>query len=344
MSVPELTLTHKHCLDRTTIILGETGTGKSSVIVDILHQLQPHADQIIVISPTDRQNHTYDRGIVPLPCIHYAIRAELLEDIWERQSALVAAYTKARRESVVESLFRRIPNNELARKVISQIDARLREYANGGGDGGSDAVSPAKLEEMRADCQRLRMTIWCEYIAKNESVLQKMSLTIDEKYTLRYINLNPRLVLIFDDCTEQINKYKKNPVIQKLFYQGRHSYISMILASHTDKSLDPELKKNAFITVFTGEATALAYFNRPSNDLDKESYARAVAACRAVYTPLAPHQKLVWLRAEKRFCRFTATLWPVFRFGNAVLWDYCDRIKSDGSTLAAGNKFIGDFV
>lgn len=344
-SLQELDFSYKRFIDRSTILYGESGTGKSFVIVDILFQLKPHVDQIIVISPTDPQNHTYDRGIVPLPCIHYTITAKLLDDIWERQNALSAVYTKANKAEVLESLFERIGDNIGAKSVIDDINEKRKSYENEIHSECSDEnLAKTKITEMGKEYEKLIILIYKHYINENRERLARMSLSNDEKFSLKYLNLNPRLVIIFDDCTDLLKKFKSHPVMQKLFYQGRWAFITVLIACHTDKALDPELKKNAFINIFTGEKSAHSYFERKSNDLDKEERQRASAACKASFTPIAKFQKLVWVREENKFYRFTATSHEDFRFGSPVIWEYCKKIQAEAGTISVDNKFIQDFM
>jgi hypothetical protein len=344
----ELDFDYRLFLDRSTLLFGETGTGKSTIMIDILYQLQPYVDQIVVISPMDRQNHTYDKGIVPLPCIHYTITAKLLDDIWERQNALSAVYTKANKSETLQSLFNKIPGNQRARAIIDSVYQKLQSYKDElAGPSAEPAIeasaSRAKVAEMEADCKKLIDMIWHNSINCNRGYLQRVAHSKDEQFALKYLNLNPRLVLVLDDCTDLLAKFKRHPVMQKLFYQGRWAYITTIIACHTDKALDPELKKNVFVSIFTEETCAHAYFERKSNDLDKEAKARALAACKMAFTPLARHQKLAWVRDEKKFYRLTATTRPNFRFGSQYIWEYCDRIKADIESATVDNKFIWDF-
>lgn len=336
-AVPELDFSYKRFLDKTTLLYGESGTGKSYVIVDILYQLAPHADQIIVISPTDRQNHTYDRGIVPLPCIHYTLTPKLLDDLWERQGALSAVYSKANNKEVLSALFGKIANKTHISAAIAAIHKKLGDLKR---ELDPDDPSSANME---AECKKLILMIWVNTINENRHILGKMRLTKDESFSLKYLNLNPRMVLIFDDCTDLLKKYKGHPVMQKLFYQGRHSFITSLIACHTDKALDPELKKNAFVSIFTEESSAHAYFERKTNDLDLEARRRAAAAVRVTFSPIAKHQKLAWLREEKKFYRFTSVP-HTFKFGNQYIWDYCESIKAEAGALSMDNKFIGNFT
>lgn len=343
-SLPELEFNYTKFLDKTTILYGESHTGKSFVIIDILHHLKPYVDQIIVISPTDPQNHTYDKGIVPLPCIHYTISAKLLDDIWSRQNALASVYTKANKIEILRDLFDRV-NNSMAKSVIENINNKKRTYEKEIlQDNVDETTAKAKIDEMGRECERLIILIYKHFINTEREKLVKLPLNSDEKFTLKYLNLNPRIVVIFDDCTDQLKKFKSHPVMQKLFYQGRWAFITALFACHTDKALDPELKKNAFINIFTGEKSAHGYFERPSNDFNKEEKSRAAAACKAAFTPIARFQKLAWLREDNNFYRFTAEPHDNFRFGSSAIWEYCKRIQAEKGSINPGNKFIQEFM
>ena len=170
-----------------------------------------------------------------------------------------------------------------------------------------------------------------------------MRLSDQEKFTMKYATLNPRLLLIFDDCTDQLKRMKKHPVIQKIFYQGRWNFITCLIACHTDKALDPELKKSAFVTMFTDEPSANAYFSRGSNDLTKEDQRKAQAALKAAFTPAERFQKLAYVRDEGVFKKFIATKYDDFQFGSQHVWQYCETIKAEPGTAAVNNRFMHGF-
>ncbi len=342
--LPEFDINYKYFLDQSTLLFGEAKTGKSSIMVDILYHLKPHVEQIIVFSPTDPQNHTYDRGIVPLPCIHYTITAELLENIWERQNALAAVYTRANEPATLKKLFDRLQTCTGARAYIKEIYSKLETFKAEVEQAETEAsVAKAKIASMELECNKLITMIWKHYIGMNVRYLEQLGISDDERYSLKYLDLNPRIVLIFDDCTPELKKLNNNPVIKKMFYQGRWAYITFLIACHTDKCIDPELKKNAFVSVFTEETCANAYFDRPSNNFGKDMKERARAALKAAFTSLAHYQKLIWIREDRQFYRFTATLRSQFTFGGDMVREYCARCQVTNGTRILNNKFMHEF-
>lgn len=343
-TLEELELSWKLFLDKSTVLYGESGTGKSVIIVDILYHLKPYVEQCFVIAPSDRKNHTYSGGVVPLPCIHYRITEKFLNDLWKRQEALGAVYSKANQADVLKKLFDRLNLsnvNSMIRDVESKRKDREREIYETYPD---PETAKDKVEDMMKEFNKLMVLIYKQYVNENRAKLMKMNLTQDELFSLKYINLNPRLVLIFDDCSAQLKQFKSHPIVQELFYQGRHAFITPIIACHTDKNLDAELRKNAFVTIFTEETCAHAFFHRGSNDLDKAAKTRADAACKATFTPTSKHQKLAWIRDEKKFYRFTATRRTGFSFGSPHIWDFCKMIANDGMSFSDDNQFMTEFL
>ncbi len=107
--------------------------------------------------------------------------------------------------------------------------------------------------------------------------------------------------------------------------------------------LDPGLKKNAFINIFTEVNSAHAYIERKSTDLTRDGKKRFHNASDTAIIP-EKHQKLAWDRGENKFYQFVATPRVGFRFGSKYIWDYCDKIKADAGAVSANNKFIDSFL
>jgi hypothetical protein len=330
---------HEKFMDKTTVLYGESGTGKSVLIVDILYALKPYIDQCIVFSPTDRQNHTYDRGIVPVPFIHYNFTEKLLNDIWLRQEALVATYARSNDPRILHALYNKIPQHirSDADKLLRNIDEKLRAYES------TVPSDSSQIPKMREDCQELKIKVYKQIINANDDIISQMDLDPDLAYCHRYHNTNPRIVLIFDDCTDLIKKHRNSSVMQKLFYQGRHSKITALIACHTDKALEAELKKNAAVSIFTEKSCAIAYFMRQSTSLDKEAQMAATGVCRLVFDSGIPHQKLAWVRHEKKFYKFIATQRKNFRFCNDLLWEYAKASEAEAGRVSSNNPFMHIF-
>lgn len=340
MVLEDIKFNYKLFLDKSTLIIGESSSGKSTIIKDIAHTLTPHIDQIIVISPSDIKNRSFSGYMVPAPCVHKTITDKLLNDIWQRQEALGNIYVRANNPAVLRKLFEKVANED-AKKVVKDVFSRKIQCERELKENATGDISD-KLKEIDDDAKDLVHKIYKHYIGNNIHAYNKNTLTRDEKLTLQYLNLNPRLLWIFDDCTSLLTKFKKHPVIQELFYQGRWSFITLLIATHTDKVLDPEIKSNSFLKIFTQEPAARMYFKRESTGGDKTSISAALGAISEAFTPAKKFQKLVHVRGENKFYKYTADIWPDFRFGSPIIWHFCELIKADTNSIP-DNKFIYKF-
>lgn len=343
--LPDFKFDVKYFLEKNTLLLGETGTGKTTIIFDILHTISPYVDQILVFAPTDPVNKSYSSGTVPLPLIHYNITQKILDDIWQRQEAQAFMYEVANNPEIINALFARCEVRPQVEQLIkdSQRAFEIRRHEC------QKMYNPTMAaEKIKADAEKVnKFTLDARKIAIrrcSKQLLARSDLTKDERLAVTYIDLNPNMVIIFDDCTDQLKKFKTHPVIQKMFYQGRHSHITGIVACHTDKTLDPELKKNAHVTMFTGAGCAQAYFKRDSTALEKDQKMVSADAVRGAFTPAAPHQKLAWVRNEAMYYRVTARVHPGFRFGSKHLWEYCNQIRVQGATISPNNRFASAYM
>lgn len=330
MSLPEITLSYSMFIDKATLLMGESKTGKTVILTDILYQLKSHIEQIIIFSQTDKQTRAFSKGIVPSPLIHDTITDRILEDIYQRQLALSGVYNKIWSDSnVIPRLFAKIDpqKRKIAEEVISAIRNKLRD----------NTLTEGERDQKEVEINEIINSIYRKYITQH--VFNPHDLNEDEQYALKYINLNPRLVILFDDCTELIKKFNNHHVMNKLFYQGRHAKITTLMACHTDKALNPEFKKNVFMTIFTDEGSANAYFMRGSTSMDKEASNKAKAALKLAFVPTQRHQKLLYSREEKKFYKFTATLRGDFEFCSPLVRKFTETVEAKGSTISKTNKY-----
>ncbi len=336
-SLPEISLHYSLFLNKATVIYGESNTGKTVILKDILFQLKNYVNQIIVFSQTDKQNKTYSNSIVPSVLIHDNITDELLTGIYERQEALTFVYDKTWDMDIIRSLFDKIEGVSCVKSAISQIEQAIDTINE------SD-ISAEDKNKKNEELNRYIKLIYKQTINEHMIDLQRESLNEKEKYSLKYINLNPCLVILFDDCTALIEKFKKHVVINSLFFQGRHLKVTTLLAIHTDKVILPEHKKNSFVNIFANDIAARAYINRPSSDLDKASKIKFDSAMRIAFTDAAKYQKLLYIRETRKFYRFTATPQDDFEFCSPAIRAFCEEISMKTNCLSKSNKFSFKFL
>lgn len=324
---------------RTTIAYGPSETGKSVITRWIMEILQPYIPSVIVICPTDGSNDGF-KDIVHERCIFTQIDTKLLENIWKRQEASVAVYNKANDIQVLRGLFlkandmtamgmatrvERITNTSLANILRDrQLDSAQRKEQ-------TKAIKKSLDSALRRIYKKTIRTY-------RETLARGTQLTEDERYALKYLDFNPSLLLIMDDCQAQISEWIKNPTIAQLFYQGRHNWVTTLMTMQSDTGrpgLPPGIRGNTFNNFFTDPTVATRFFNNKDNGFTPEDRKRALRIIAELYKPNANgvenHKRFVYSRLDKtakfRYCIPDDP--ENLRFGSPALWKLCDGIPQN---------------
>ncbi len=114
--MPKVAANH---LDKTTLIFGGTGSGKTTVIEEILHLLKDHIPTFLVIVP--KTSDAAYRKKLPDRCIKEDLTKKKLQQIWNRQYAATQIYDIANNIDNLSSLFTRAPTRE-AMVMLKSVD------------------------------------------------------------------------------------------------------------------------------------------------------------------------------------------------------------------------------
>ena len=352
-------------MDRTIVLYGSSGSGKSVCIKNIMFSLKDIIERVIVVSPTEPANKTYE-SIVPTPMIHTELympdpdskkkssaneeiqgATRFLERIYNLQKMMSDIYHKAQNQQVIEQLFNRIPAPvrdqalhmaEDYRRKRDRTLAKLRsQYAH------EENKCKELCKLINEKCKKATLDLYKKYIHRNLSSIMKMKLTDDEKYTVEYLYFNPHLLLILDDCASHFKSLVRNNIVRALFYQGRHVKITTIIACQDDTDLPPNLKKNVFISIFTDPIVTSAFFNRASNSISKPQKELVNKNIEDIFVK---HRKFMYIREDPEKQHFYIIDEPMvskFRFGSEALYDLCYTIQSEENNLDDKNPFYSRF-
>ena len=73
----------------------------------------------------------------------------------------------------------------------------------------ADSVKKSQIDNLKEECEKTKIKIYKKVIEANQNYLERCNLNENEVFALKYHSMNPRIVLIFDDCTDQIKKFKR---------------------------------------------------------------------------------------------------------------------------------------
>jgi len=346
-SIPTLEMNPANFILKSTTLYGDSGTGKSTVIYDMFNMLRRYIPIFIVISPTAASNGDYDDR-VPSILIFKEPTKDLFKAIYNRQEAAAAFYRRANQLEVLEKLYMKIRNprtDNLIRTILTKkriAVQKARQQIKG-----DKAKIEAELDSISDTHDETLRNIYRIEVRKSKEFLKKQRLDAAQKYCIRYLDFNPNLGLVVDDCAAQIKQWGKDESVGKIFYQGRHNFITSIYTFQHDKLLDTTFRQNSFISIFTSDKSARAYFTRSANNFDKEEAKKVLAIIQKVYHKTGPKkfQKLVYMREAKMpYMKYTAKIYPKFRVCFPYVQRYCEIVKSGEDVVDEENPFMKNFL
>jgi len=364
--VPELALHPGLLIDRTTVIYGPSKTGKTVIIKNIMKQTYGHIEQILLVAPTEPSNRSYD-GFVDPSLIHYRMHLpdptdkkdtelkaamRFLETVYKRQEMMAAIYTRANSPETLSTLYTRLSHAErksgdryiasLERKRRRVVESVRRQHARNPGQ------CDQKVKEVDEKFEKMLVLVYKKFLTPNIDRLWKIAarskdLNEDERYSLHYLHFNPRLLLIFDDCAAQLKPFFNKEIFRKLFYQNRHSFITVLICCQDDTDLPANLRKNAFISIFTEPIVCTSNFDRGSNKFPKVTKTYVSEIVPEVFVGF---RKLAYIREDDKrqhFYHLTCTYPRPFMFGSDALTELCATVRSEGVTMDTDNPFYEKF-
>jgi hypothetical protein len=341
-------------LDKTTLIFGGSGSGKTTMIEEIMYVCKDYIPNYLVIAP--KTSDIAYRKKLPDRCIKEDLTKKRLKQIWNRQVNLTQACSMANDPVILEKLFSRIVDREFE-FVIKVMNKRA-----------ADRISIIEKSDLNFADKKSRITLmeglkakrikraYKEAIRKHKDRLQKMSGLSDKEMTaLEYIDTSPRLMLIIDDCTEKFQGWMKffrkgveDNIFEKIFYKGRWNNITLVFAAHDDKPIDSELRKNARVIKYGTGQSLIASLGKTGNAFNKTEKKNGEAIAAKIYggedSGIKTHKKVCYLRDDPFPWRYTiANTYEDFKLGSNSLYDLVKKMPKTEEKLES-NPFVKNII
>lgn len=350
--VPWVDRTTEMFLDMTTFIFGGSKSGKTTIIEEILYLTREHCPNYIIICP-ETSVTAYQKKL-PSRCIKEDLDKKTMQEIWKRQNWLTQIYNIANDMDTLKSLFRKAPDRETYALITAMEYAAtrqiklIREMTEL-----NHAQRKAQISDVEKILNKKTKDLIKKFIKENKEKLLELKLTRKEKAAVDYHDLNPKLCLIIDDCTEKLptwlKYFKKSEenVLQSILFRGRHNNITMIVAAHDDKFLTTELRKNAHVTIFTQMSALQASLNKDGTGYGKKEKKRAEEIGEAVFdeedATIKTYRVLVLLKNVTHPFRYTiADLHSEFIIGGKCLYDMVELMPKQRDTLEENPYIINE--
>jgi len=125
--------------------------------------------------------------------------------------------------------------------LIKQIAHSKRKFACG--------VLMCPTERMNKDYKMFFPDLFIHYdVSVNliARVIERQMLMVDKMDAKHQqgLTVDPRMLLIMDDCMSEKGKWRKDPIVNRIFVEGRHYKITYVLAMQNPMDVGPELRGN----------------------------------------------------------------------------------------------------
>jgi hypothetical protein len=353
ISIPYLEKKAENFLDKTTFIFGGTGSGKTTIIEEIMWMCKDKIPNYIVIVP--QTSAELYRKKLPDRCIKDDLTKKMLIKIWNRQTDMTKCYNIAKDPKVLESLFNKVGNKQ-ANLMIQAVNISANSHIDKIRRRTDLNFAQKRAQETAIEVSRSEAIrqIYKDTIRDNKDLLMKKNLSMMEETAVEYLDVNPRIMLIIDDCSEKIASwmgfFKKGEVniFESILFRGRWNYITMVFVSHDDKLIKPELRKGARVTIFTTSQSLIASLQKPqsgyTNQEKKEGMKIAGKLFAGEENGVKTYQKLCYIREDPKPFKYTiANLYPDFELGCGPLKELAEKLPKKEDRLE-DNKFIKDIL
>ena len=337
--IPMFNKNYKLFLNKSIILYGSSGSGKSIIMRDILYILKNHIPNVVVIAPTNNLNHSYD-GIIPTQLIFPEVTEDLIKGIFKRQKGVVNIYNMINNITKLENIYYKIAKED-DNIIKSKIEKGYIEIKRKYDQNNSIHISEKKikLQELESLHKDKMKEFYKKVINKYRNLIntnQNYKNLFDdiELKMINFININPSMLLIIDDAAVSANIWCKYQEIKELFMNGRHWKMTFMISFQDDKLLDSSLRKNAFINIFTTETICNAFFNRSANNFTPQEKKKMAKVSNFIFNDSKlkdkNYKKMVHIKDKvPNVYYIIADYVDDFKFGSMHLHTLCDKVKKD---------------
>jgi energy-coupling factor transporter ATP-binding protein EcfA2 len=346
--IPYLKKDLKFFYRKITLLYGETESGKTTIIQEILYLLKDKIPNVLIFAPTNDANNLYT-GKVKSPGIFKKLSIEILEEINERQKKCMKVYSIANDMETMKSIFLRVADermkaivNGVNRDAARYLQMAVQNYS----DPGLRHAEEKKIRDMQISALKSAYKL-CINMHK-KTLMKDESLTDTQKIAVQFHDHCPDLLLVFDDCASFFKEHHKEPIIVDMFYAGRWNGLTSIFSFQGDKDIPPNLRRSAHTAIFTTSQCAMAHFNTASNGYDKQLRKKIDLAINRIFKQdgdMPTYRKLAFLRneAEKIQC-ILADSYGDYRMGGLWVRKYLETLEPKSITSGSDKALINEIL
>jgi hypothetical protein len=328
-------------LNQMTMLYGSSRSGKTVLLLEIMEMMKDLVTSVFIVCPSNEAQGAYD-GIVPARCIKSGANmdatATFLRNFFKRQKEITNIYKTVNNLDKLRKLFDKCFDTLAIRRVkyISQVASEMLSNIENNPKYNM-LQKKAKREKLEKDNNKLLSDIYKTTIKHFEKHLFANDLSDEDKTIIKYINLVPFALLIFDDFAPKFKLLnKKDPeIIKDIFYAARQYNIATMFLTQSDKEIASEYRINVMCSIFTTQQSAMLNFDKKSNGYPPNIKKRAELCVKAIFDNDSKasdgeknYKKLVYIDGENDpFRVHQAEIRLGFKMGSASIWKYADKLE-----------------
>ena len=343
--VPLVDDSKQYFKSKLTILFGPSGSGKSTLIQHILNSLRESIPLVVVCCPTASLNGDYN-NIVPDQCIHDDVTKPLMQKIFQRQENVMAMYDLVRNITHIKPLYKKIATRESNIKV-DKLTTIYRKACEDIRNTYDEEDVDSTINEFTIKYNKKLVKIMRGQIINEMPKLKSLSLTDMEKTILSNFEINPAILILIDDCMASVREWSQLEETKKLFYQGRHYFVTCLISAQNETSIPPAFRMNAHISVFTTQTIVNTYINKASSGISPDERKRISKIAETIFAPSEDrarpnYKKLIIFGAIVKTdhrVQYIIGSTKKKRFGSSALWAMCKHVERATSSTVSSNSF-----
>lgn len=311
--------------NRTILLLGASNSGKSRIIIDIMHLLKEEVPICYIFSPTNKVNGTFS-GIIPESLIADDVNLECIENIFANQEERIKIYKLCNDKNIlIDIAYKLEPSITSMIELINNKYIQNRVYLQKNKDVG-------KIEKLDDAYNSQIVQVLKNHIKKHHISANFNKLNEQENNIARLLDINVNVLLVFDDVGSNSKTWGKSEVIKKIFFESRHYNITTMIAMQSDKELIPAIRKNAFIVFFTNPQCLQGFYESTSNNFTKEQKKEASLICKEIFKKVDnkdTYKKACYIRLDDKLTHYKARLHDKFVYNSELFEKFPSETSSD---------------
>lgn len=335
---------------KTTAWYGGTMTGKTRHVKTILSKIKDSFPRIILFSPTNIMSGDF-KDIIPDALCISEFTPEAFQRVYQQCTENANNYRTANDVKNLQDIFNIVANqqqkteysaiNTRKKSKLSEIESaepkleirreKIQQFCN--------SFDPLLIRYMKAAIAPHRNKLFAQLATKKQNN-EPISISDNAFTALKCLDLDPNILIIFDDCQNEISDLmrngKKNSIpltsFKNMFTRGRHDFITSWLILHDDVLLKPYQRKSIKNNIISSKPMAISFFQRTGSAMNVDNDTRKVALkiTESLFTGVSDDRKLFFRTDRQGDEQFTYTkpeVVGIFTTSSPSVANYCDKIK-----------------